>query len=30
MQTHNSAIMVVLLGVLGLSSLGKGLGGLIG
>lgn len=30
MQTHNSAIMIVLLGVLGLSNLGKGLGGLIG
>lgn len=30
MQDHNSAIMVVLLGVLGLSNLGKGLGGLLG
>lgn len=30
MEVHNSAIMVVLLGVLGLSSLGKGLGALLG
>jgi Na+/melibiose symporter-like transporter len=30
MQDHNTAIMVVLLGVLGLSSLGKGVGGLLG
>lgn len=30
MQDHNSAIMMVLLGVLGLSSLGQGLGGLLG
>jgi len=30
MQDHNTAIMVVLLGVLGLSNLGKGLGGLLG
>jgi threonine/homoserine/homoserine lactone efflux protein len=30
MQDHNTAIMVVLLSVLGLSSLGKGLGGLLG
>jgi threonine/homoserine/homoserine lactone efflux protein len=29
MQTHNAAIMVVLLGVLGVSALGKGLGGLL-
>ncbi len=29
MQSHNTAIMVVLLGVLGLSSLGKGIGGLL-
>lgn len=30
MQVHNAAIMTVLLGVLGLSNFGKGLGGLIG
>jgi len=30
MQLHNAAIMTVLLGVLGLSNLGKGLGGLLG
>jgi hypothetical protein len=30
MQDHNTAIMVVLLGVLRLSNLGKGLGGLLG
>jgi threonine/homoserine/homoserine lactone efflux protein len=30
MQDHNAAIMIVLLGVLGLSNLGKGLGGLLG
>jgi hypothetical protein len=30
MQDHNAAIMTVLLGVLGLSNLGKGLGGLLG
>jgi hypothetical protein len=30
MQTHNAAIMITLLGVLGLSSLGQGLGGLLG
>ena len=29
METHNAAIMIVLLGVLGLSSIGKGLGGLL-
>lgn len=30
MQLHNAAIMTVLLGVLGLSNFGKGLGGLLG
>lgn len=30
MQTHNAAIMTVLLAVLGLSNVGKGLGGLLG
>lgn len=30
MQDHNAAIMIVLLSVLGLSNLGKGLGGLLG
>jgi threonine/homoserine/homoserine lactone efflux protein len=30
METHNAAIMVVLLGVLALSNLGKGIGGLVG
>lgn len=30
MEVHNAAIMIVLLGVLGLSDLGKGLGGLLG
>lgn len=30
MEDHNAAIMIVLLGVLGLADLGKGLGGLLG
>jgi hypothetical protein len=30
MEDHNAAIMIVLLSVLGMSSLGKGLGGLLG
>jgi hypothetical protein len=30
MEDHNAAIMIVLLSVLGLSSLGKGLGDLLG